>query len=137
PDRRCIGRAGAILVDKTSELCRLRPSVGTRDSVMYAVIATGGKQYRVQPGETIKIEKLEGAKDQGAVTFDQVLLVADGTDVKVGAPTLAGAKVTGEVLVARGKGEKLLIYKYRRRKGYRRKNGHRQLFTAVKVTGIG
>ena len=72
---------------------------------MYAVIATGGKQYRVQPGETIKIEKLEGAKDQGAVTFDQVLLVADGTDVKVGAPTLPGVKVTGEVLVASGKGE--------------------------------
>ena len=103
---------------------------------MYAVIATGGKQYRVQPGETIKIEKLEGAKDQGAVTFDQVLLVADGADVKVGASTLSGATVTGEVLVASGKGEKLLIYKYRRRKGYRRKNGHRQLFTAVKITGI-
>jgi large subunit ribosomal protein L21 len=103
---------------------------------MYAVIATGGKQYRVQPGETIKIEKLEGAVDKGTVTFDEVLLVADGTDVKVGTPTVAGVKVTGEVMVAEGKGEKLLIYKYRRRKGYRRKNGHRQLFTAVKITGI-
>ena len=103
---------------------------------MYAVIATGGKQYRVQPGETIKIEKLEGAKDQGAVTFDQVLLVADGADVKVGAPTLPGAKVTGEVLVASGKGEKLLIYKYRRRKGYRRKTGHRQQYTAVQIDDI-
>jgi large subunit ribosomal protein L21 len=103
---------------------------------MYAVIATGGKQYRVQPGETIKVEKLEGATEKGAVTFDQVLLVADGTDVKVGQPIVAGAKVTGEVIVPIGKGEKLLIYKYRRRKGYRRKNGHRQLFTAVKITGI-
>jgi large subunit ribosomal protein L21 len=103
---------------------------------MYAVIATGGKQYRVQPGETIKVEKLEGAKEQGAVTFDQVLLFADGEQVKVGAPTIAGASVQGEVLVASGRGEKLLIYKYRRRKGYRRKNGHRQLFTAVKITGI-
>ena len=103
---------------------------------MSAVIATGGKQYRVQPGETIKIEKLDGVADQGAVEFDQVLLVADGGDVKVGAPTLAGAKVTGEVVVSVGKGEKLLIYKYRRRKGYRRKNGHRQLFTAVKITNI-
>jgi large subunit ribosomal protein L21 len=103
---------------------------------MYAVIATGGKQYRVQPGETIKIEKLDGVADKGAVEFDQVLLVADGTDVKIGAPTLPGAKVTGEVQVAAGKGEKLLIYKYRRRKGYRRKNGHRQLFTAVKITNI-
>jgi large subunit ribosomal protein L21 len=103
---------------------------------MYAVIATGGKQYRVQPGETIKVEKLEGAVDKGAVTFDQVLLVADGTDVKVGAPTLSGVTVTGEVLIAEGRGEKLLVYKYRRRKGYRRKNGHRQPFTAVKITGI-
>jgi large subunit ribosomal protein L21 len=103
---------------------------------MYAVIATGGKQYRVQPGETIKVEKLDGVADKGAIEFDQVLLVADGTDVKVGAPTLPGAKVTGEVLIASGKGEKLLIYKYRRRKGYRRKNGHRQLFTAVKITNI-
>jgi large subunit ribosomal protein L21 len=104
---------------------------------MYAVIATGGKQYRVQPGETIKVEKLEGATEKGAVTFDQVLLVADGTDVKVGAPILPGLKVTGEVLVPTGRGEKLIIYKYRRRKGYRRKTGHRQLFTAVKITGIG
>ena len=103
---------------------------------MYAVIATGGKQYRVQPGETIKIEKLDGVADKSAVEFDQVLLVADGTDVKIGAPTIAGAKVTGEVQVAVGKGEKLIIYKYRRRKGYRRKNGHRQLFTAVKITNI-
>lgn len=103
---------------------------------MYAVIATGGKQYRVQPGETIKVEKLDGATEKGAVTFDQVLLVADGTEVKVGKPTLPGVTVTGEVQVAEGKGEKLLIYKYRRRKGYRRKTGHRQLFTAVKITGI-
>lgn len=103
---------------------------------MYAVIATGGKQYRVQPGETIEIEKLDGVADKAAVTFDKVLLVADGADVKVGTPTVPGAKVTGEVLVAKGKGEKLLIYKYRRRKGYRRKTGHRQPFTAVKITGI-
>jgi large subunit ribosomal protein L21 len=103
---------------------------------MYAVIATGGKQYRVQPGETIKIEKLDGVAEKGTVEFDQVLLVADGAEVKIGAPTLNGAKVTGEVLVAEGKGEKLLIYKYRRRKGYRRKTGHRQLFTAVKITNI-
>jgi large subunit ribosomal protein L21 len=103
---------------------------------MYAVIATGGKQYRVQPGETIKIEKLEGATEKGAVTFDQVLLVADGEAVKVGQPTLAGVTVTAEVIVPEGKGEKLIIYKYKRRKGYRRKTGHRQLFTAVKITGI-
>lgn len=101
---------------------------------MYAVIATGGKQYRVQEGETIEVEKL--AVEPGAtVTFDEVLLVARGEDVQVGTPVVAGAKVTAEV-VKNGRGEKLLIYKYRRRKGYRRKTGHRQPFTAVKITGI-
>jgi large subunit ribosomal protein L21 len=107
---------------------------------MYAVIATGGKQYRVQPGETVRVEKLAAADGQAlapgaAVSFDEVLLIADGAAVKLGQPTLGGAKVTGEV-VAAGRGEKLLIYKYRRRKGYRRKTGHRQPFTAVKITGI-
>ena len=108
---------------------------------MYAVIATGGKQYRVQPGETIRIEKLssqgEGGKamESGAVTFDEVLLVADGEKVSVGSPTVKGATVSAEV-VGSGRGEKLLVYKYRRRKGYRRKTGHRQPFTAVKITAI-
>jgi large subunit ribosomal protein L21 len=106
---------------------------------MYAVIATGGKQYRVQPGETIRIEKLSTetgkAQESGAVTFDQVLLVADGENVKIGAPTVSGASVSAEVLGS-GRGEKLLVYKYRRRKGYRRKTGHRQPFTAVKITAI-
>jgi large subunit ribosomal protein L21 len=106
---------------------------------MYAVIATGGKQYRVQPGETIRIEKLSDEKGEpraaGAVTFDQVLLIADGENVQVGAPVVKGATVSAEV-VASGRGEKLLVYKYRRRKGYRRKTGHRQPFTAVKITAI-
>jgi large subunit ribosomal protein L21 len=101
---------------------------------MYAVIATGGKQYRVSEGETIQVEKL-GADAGASVTFDEVLLVGNGADVKIGAPTLKGAKVTAQV-VANGRGEKLIIYKYRRRKGYRRKTGHRQPFTAVKITGI-
>jgi large subunit ribosomal protein L21 len=101
---------------------------------MYAVIATGGKQYRVQPGETIRVEKLDGEAG-GAITFGEVLLVADGENVKVGTPTVAGASVSAEI-VENGRGEKLIIYKYRRRKGYRRKTGHRQPFTAVKITGI-
>lgn len=117
---------------------------------MYAVISTGGKQYRVKAGDLLHIEKLEGAK--GTVTFDQVLLVGEGDSVKVGAPTLAGAKVTADVVVyedkkaaaegrptsarSRGLGDKVLVYKYRRRKGYRRKNGHRQPFTAVKIKSI-
>ena len=106
---------------------------------MYAVIATGGKQYRVQPGETIRIERLNDdagqPRTQGPVTFDEVLLVADGENVKIGTPKVAGAKVEAQIVEA-GRGEKLLIYKYRRRKGYRRKTGHRQPFTAVKITGI-
>lgn len=105
---------------------------------MYAVIATGGKQYRVEPGQTLEIEKL-AAGDQpvqsGTVTFDEVLLVADGAAVKLGTPRLAGAKVTAEVIES-GVGKKLLIYKYRRRKGYRRKTGHRQPLTRVKILDI-
>ena len=106
---------------------------------MYAVIATGGKQYKVSEGDTIKIERLNGdqgkAREGGDVTFDQVLLVGEGESVTIGNPTVAGAKVSGEIVDA-GRGEKLTIYKYRRRKGYRRKTGHRQPFTAVKITGI-
>src|SRR5262245_18947620 len=101
---------------------------------MYAVIKTGGKQYRVEPGKLLRVEKLEG--DAGKVIeLDEVLLVADGEDVKVGAPTVAGAKVTAEI-VGQEKGEKLVVFKFRRRKAYRRKNGHRQSYTALKITNI-
>jgi large subunit ribosomal protein L21 len=101
---------------------------------MYAVIATGGKQYRVEQGETIEVEKL-GVEAGSTVEFGEVLLVADGESVQVGAPHVAGAKVTAEV-VDEKKGPKLIIYKYRRRKGYRRKTGHRQTYTRLKITGI-
>ncbi len=101
---------------------------------MYAVIKTGGKQYRVEEGATIRVEKLPG--DRGTtLELGDVLLVADGDNVKVGAPTVAGAKVTAEI-VAQGLGDKLLIFKFRRRKAYRKKTGHRQPFTALKITGI-
>jgi large subunit ribosomal protein L21 len=101
---------------------------------MYAVIKTGSKQYRVEPGATIRVEKLEGDKGK-ALEIADVLLVADGENVKVGTPLVAGAKVKAEI-VAQEKGEKLLVYKFRRRKQYRRKNGHRQQYTALKITGI-
>jgi large subunit ribosomal protein L21 len=117
---------------------------------MYAVISTGGKQYRVKAGDLLHVEKIEGAK--GTVTFDQVLLVANGDAIKVGSPTVSGAKVVADVVTyedkkavedgrptsarSRGLGPKLLVYKYRRRKGYRRKNGHRQPFTAIKIKTI-
>lgn len=101
---------------------------------MYAVIKTGGRQYRVEEGATIRVEKLEG--DQGKkVELTDVLLVADGEDVKIGAPLVKGAKVTAEI-VAQEKGEKLVVFKFRRRKAYRRKTGHRQSYTALKITGI-
>jgi large subunit ribosomal protein L21 len=99
-----------------------------------AIIKTGGKQYRVAVGDKLRIEKLaSGVGDP--VTFDQVLLVGSGEAVKIGTPMVAGAKVSG-VIKAHGRGKKLIVYKFRRRKNYRRKNGHRQSFTEVEITGI-
>ena len=101
---------------------------------MYAVIKTGGKQYKVEKGSTLRVEKLDG--DAGAkLEFNEVLLVADGENVQIGTPMLGGAKVSAEI-VAQEKGEKLIVFKFRRRKAYRRKNGHRQQYTAIKVTDI-
>jgi large subunit ribosomal protein L21 len=103
---------------------------------MYAVIQTGGKQYRVEPGKTVLVEKLDG--DKGTqVVFDQVLLVSsgDGGSVTVGKPTVSGAKVTGEI-VEQTRGDKLVVFKFRRRKNYVRRNGHRQDLTVVKVAAI-
>ncbi|GGY03600.1 50S ribosomal protein L21 [Litchfieldella qijiaojingensis] len=101
---------------------------------MYAVIKSGGKQYRVQEGQTLKLEKLEVPTGE-TLEFDQVLLVADGDDVKVGAPLVEGAKVAAEV-VSHGRGEKVRIIKFRRRKHHMKRQGHRQWFTEVKITGI-
>jgi large subunit ribosomal protein L21 len=101
---------------------------------MYAVIATGGKQYRVAEGDVVRIEKL--AAELGAtVEFDKVLLVGNGSDVKIGAPLVAGSKVSG-VVHKHGKGDKKVIVKFRRRKHYMRQGTHRQFFTEVKITGI-
>ncbi|MBA4501126.1 MULTISPECIES: 50S ribosomal protein L21 [Gammaproteobacteria] len=101
---------------------------------MFAVIVSGGKQYRVQEGQTLKLEKL--AADAGSsIEFDRVLLVGNGDDIKVGAPVVDGAKVAAEV-VAHGRGEKVNIIKFRRRKHHMKRQGHRQWFTEVKITGI-
>jgi len=100
---------------------------------MYAVIETGGKQYRVQKGERLRIEKLE--VESGTKVNFPVLLVSDGSQVKVGSPHVAGAAVTATVN-GEEKGEKLTIFKYRRRKGYRRKTGHRQQYTSVQIDDI-
>ena len=101
---------------------------------MYAVIQTGGKQYRVVEGDTLKVEKL--AADTGAtVELDRVLMVADGENVKVGKPYLEGGKVTATV-EAHGRAKKVKILKFRRRKQYLKRQGHRQWYTAIKITGI-
>jgi large subunit ribosomal protein L21 len=98
-----------------------------------AVIRTGGKQYRVAAGDTIQVEKLAG-EPGSKVEFSEVLLVT-GESAKVGKPTIQGAKVEGEI-VAQQLGEKLIVFKFRRRKRYRRKAGHRQKLTSVKITGV-
>ena len=100
---------------------------------MYAVIATGGKQYKVSEGDIIRVEKL-GAEADEKVTFDQVVLVSD-SDVKVGNPTVAGANVEATVL-SNGRAKKIIVYKYKRKTGYHKKNGHRQAYTEVKIDKI-
>ena len=100
----------------------------------YAIIRTGGKQFRVEPGKTVRIPSLLG--DEGTkVTFDDVLLGSDGSNVRTGVPTLSGAQVTGEI-VRHGRGEKIVVFKFKRRKNYARKQGHRQGFTDVRIDDI-
>jgi large subunit ribosomal protein L21 len=129
--------AAPLPLDDCRAISKVRDSESLfAEIVMYAVIQTGGKQYRVEPGKTVVVEKLAG--DAGApIVFDHVLLVSsgDGGDVTVGKPTVAGAKVTGSI-VEQGRGEKLVVFKFRRRKNYVRKNGHRQDYTAVKIAAI-
>jgi large subunit ribosomal protein L21 len=100
----------------------------------FAVIKTGGKQYRVTPGEKLKIEKLE-AKAGDTVTFDQVLMTVDGETMKLGTPTVAGASVTAKVL-EQGRAPKVIVFKYKSKTRRRKKNTHRQPFTEVEITTI-
>ena len=101
---------------------------------MYAVIKTGGKQYKVASGDVLRVEKLEGEAGQ-SIIFDQVLLVDDAGKVTIGAPLVSGASVTAEI-VAQARDPKILVFKKKRRHKYRRKNGHRQLQTVLHVTDI-
>lgn len=101
---------------------------------MYAVIRTGGKQYKVAKDDVIVVEKLE-AEPGAAVTIDDVLMVGGEAGITIGSPLVAGASVTAEV-VSQGKGDKVIIFKKKRRQNYRRKRGHRQLQTVLKITGI-
>lgn len=101
---------------------------------MYAVIISGGKQYRVVEGQTLKLEKLD-IEVGSTVDFDQVLMIGNGDDIKIGKPNLKGSKVTAEV-IGQGRRDKIHIIKFRRRKHHQKQMGHRQYFTEVKITGI-
>ena len=101
---------------------------------MYAIIESGGKQYRVEPGAVVALERIPGEVGS-QVELDRVLLVSDGSTIKVGQPTVAGAKVISQI-VAQTRGEKIYVFKFKRRKKYRRKTGHRQELTEVRVAEI-
>jgi large subunit ribosomal protein L21 len=101
---------------------------------MYAIIRTGGKQFRAEPGKTLRIPSLDIEPGE-SVTFEEVLLGANDGGIKVGAPLVGGAAVTADV-VKHGKGEKIIVFKFKRRKNYRRKQGHRQKYTEVRVRDI-
>ena len=101
---------------------------------MYAVIKTGGKQYRVQQGDVIFVEKIDAQADE-QVTFEEVLLVGNDGETKIGTPVVAGAKVEGKVL-AQVKAKKVVVYKYKAKKNERKKQGHRQPYTKVEITAI-
>ena len=101
---------------------------------MYAVIKTGGKQYKVAEGEYLKVEKLEG-NEGDAIELDQVLMIADGANLKIGNPTIDGGKVTATIK-SHGRGKKVEIMKFRRRKHHQKRTGHRQSYTEITITGI-
>lgn len=101
---------------------------------MYAVVNSGGKQYKLREGETVRLEKISGEVGD-PVTFDRILAFSDGQNLTVGAPVLENVAVQGRI-VQQGKAKKIIVFKYKRRKRYRRKQGHRQPFTAVRIDQI-
>jgi len=102
---------------------------------MYAVIETGGKQYRVEQGTLLEHERIDGLQAEDEVVFDRVLMLVNDGDVRVGTPHLDGVTVKGRVL-SEERGDKVIVYKYKSKKGYRRKQGHRQLVMRTEITGI-
>ncbi len=102
---------------------------------MYAIIRAGGKQFRAEKGMTLQLPLMDDAEPGSTLTFDEVLLSSDGTTIKAGTPLVKGAKVTAEV-IGLAKGIKIYVWKFKRRKNYRRKTGHRQKYTAVRITDV-
>ena len=125
----CAASSGAYAPSPDSE-----PVMKELKDNMYAIIETGGKQYKVTEGDVLYIEKLTAEAGE-AVTFDKVLAVLDGDTAKFGAPTVEGASVTANV-VKNGKGKKVLVFKYKPKKNYRRRQGHRQPYTKVEITKV-
>ncbi len=103
---------------------------------MYAIIEDSGQQFKVIEGDVVSVDLRDVGEEAASIEFDRVLLVADGDDVKVGTPLVAGAKVVAEVVTAKLAGPKLRVFKYKRRKGYHRNKGHRQKYTEVRITKI-
>ncbi len=101
----------------------------------YAIIRTGGKQYRVSPGDVVRIPTLAGKNEGDTVEFDEILVAGDDDGVRIGAPVVDGARVTGTV-IKNGRGPKIIVFKFKRRKQFKRTKGHRQGFTAVKIDSI-
>lgn len=110
------------------------PCTTTGESVMYAIIETGGKQYRIREGDVLRIEKLEGEPGQ-EVLLEKILLVGNGEGVRVGAPFLEDVRVRAEILAQR-RGRKVVVFKFRRRKDFRKKQGHRQDYTGIRIKAI-
>ena len=131
----CFYRKDLLTHKTVSGLVRLPFREFLQFFLMYAVFETGGKQYRASAGDLLKVEKLD-TENGASVTFDRVLLVNNDGQVTVGAPTVANASVTAEVVDAERKDKKILIFKMKRRKTYRLKKGHRQRHSIVKITGI-
>jgi len=130
-------------LDKTGESSKCRhfrnarersTSFSKEEISMYAIVETGGKQYKTQPGEVLRVEKLPGNVGD-PVAFDKVLMLGTEDEVRVGSPLVDGARVTGRI-INQDKGRKIVVFKFKRRKRYRLKKGHRQLFTAVQIDAI-
>jgi len=113
----------------------LRPGFFDRESTMYAIFRAAGKQFRAEKGATLQLPLMDDVEPGATLTFDEVLLASDGTSVKAGTPLVKGARITAEV-VGLVKGIKLYVWKFKRRKNYRRKTGHRQKYTEVRITDV-